>query len=880
MAARPVAAPPTSESELPPASATNAKVMVPDALLREVKALRQSVARLQQAERLQRALYSIAEQASSDQDMFAVLRSMHATVAGLMYAENFFLTLYDQRAGTLRFAYFVDVADNDIPDPDAEVPLDELRGSLIWHVLRRGEPLMGSPAEIERHLGEPLGQFGPDCVDWLGVPLVRGTEVVGGIVVQSYNEAARFSEEDRALLTFVAQHILTTLERKQAHALLEQRIAERTDALSEANAVLQQQVLERQRGERLQAALFRIAELANTTGGIEDFYAALHRVVGTLLYARNFYVALLSDNGTELHFPYSEDEIDQQRVPRKLGNGLTEYVLKSGNALLADRAGIERLEATGEVVSHGARSTCWLGVPLICDERAVGVLGVQSYTDDQRYTLRDQALLTFVSYHIANALERKGNAESLKEAYTDLEQRVAARTAELARANEELRAEIARREHIERQLKHETLHDSLTGLPNRALLLDRLAQALEQYRRDPQRSFAVLFLDLDRFKIVNDSVGHLVGDELLEEVGRRLAGCLEPGDLVARLGGDEFAVLLAATDGPAHATDCAHRLIDALNTPIHLGGKEIFTSASIGIALADPRYIQAEDLLRDADAAMYRAKSDGRRRCALFNDRLRNDALDLLELEGDLRRAIDRDEFEPYFQPLVELASGQTVGYEALVRWHHPQRGLVEPADFLAAAEDGGLGEQIDWRIFQRVCELVPALTRDGGFVSINLSGHHFRSAGLAGRLLELFDRHDVAPSKVRIEVTEHVLLDDPAQVKVILEQLRVAGVTVALDDFGTGYSSLSYLHHFPLQALKIDGSFVAELSLPGNTSSGAVVRAILALAGALDMQTIAEGIETEAQRTLLERLGCRYGQGYLLGRPLPARHWIAASAA
>ncbi|MGA8277507.1 MAG: EAL domain-containing protein [Rhodanobacteraceae bacterium] len=877
MPARPVGVLPTSSSASRKLATHSAS---PEALMREVEALRQSVARLQQAERLQRALYSIAEQASGDREMSEVLRSLHTIIAGLMYAENFFIALYDPDADTLRFAYFVDIADTDVPDPAGDVPLDELRGSLIWHVLRSGEALMGPPAEIERHIGETLTRFGPDCVDWLGVPLMRDSEVVGGLVVQSYDEAQRFSEADRTLLTYVAQHILTALDRRQAHGLLERRIAERTDALSEANAILQQQVLERQRGERLQAALFRIAELANTTDSIAEFYAALHPVVGSLLYARNFYVGLLSDDRSQLEFPYSEDEFDQNRAPRKLGMGLTEYVLRTGSALLVDRPGIEQLEAKHEVVSHGAHSTCWLGVPLISDERAIGVLVVQSYSEDHHYTLRDQALLTFVSYHVANALERKGNAESLKRAYAELELRVAERTGELAKANQELRAEIGQRERIEQQLKHETLHDSLTGLPNRALLLDGLAQALERYRRDPRQLFAVLFLDLDRFKIVNDSVGHLVGDELLQEVGRRLIACVLPGDVVARLGGDEFALLLGNVTDAADASSRAARLIEALNAPIRLGGKEVFTSASIGVALVANRYRKAEDLLRDADAAMYRAKADGRRRHILFDERLRHDALDLLELEGDLRRAIDRDEFEPYFQPMVELETGRMVGYEALVRWRHPQRGLLEPGEFLGVAEEVGLGEAIDWRVFERIGALVGGLVRGGRFVSINLSGRHFRSPKLAERLLGLLTSHHIEPENIRIEVTEHVLLDDPPQAKAILEQLRAAGITVSLDDFGTGYSSLSYLHHFPLQALKIDRSFVAELALPGNTSSGAVVRAILALASALDMQTIAEGIETEAQRALLLRLGCRYGQGFLLGNPLPASDWIAASAA
>lgn len=839
--------------------------------------LRESMTQLRQAERLQRALYAITELASADRDMTGMLAELHAIVASLMYAENLFIVLYDRSAGTIRFPYYVDIADLDIPDPAADFPLDEWQGSLTWHLLVRGQALMGTIAELQAQIGEQLPQFGPDCVDWLGVPLIRSEEVVGGIVVQSYTESARFSDQDRILLTYVAQHILTALERKQAHAELERRVAERTDALRDANRVLRQQVEERKRGERLQAALFRIAELTNAPG-VEGFYAAMHRVIGSLLYARNFYIALLSEDQSQLTFAYSVDEFDRFRAPRRLGRGLTEYVLRTGRPLLADRAEIERLNACGEVLSSGARALCWLGVPLNCDDQPVGVLALQSYSEEQRYTLRDQALLTFVSYHVANALQRKRNAESLEAAYAELERRVEARTAELAAANTELHAEIGRRERIERQLKHEALHDALTGLPNRTLFLQRLGQALAAYRQDERKLFAVLFLDLDRFKVINDSVGHLVGDELLVEVGRRLGNSSSAQDTVARLGGDEFAVLLSGIGHVDEAIAHAQRLIDVLDAPISLGEKALFTSTSIGIALAAPQYRSPEELLRDADAAMYRAKAEGRRRHTLFDQRLHRDALDLLELESDLRQALVQHEFEPWFQPVIDLTSGRTAGYEALVRWRHPQRGLLKPADFLAVAEGAGLNEAIDWQVFEQACQAVPKVAGERGFVAINISGHHFNDADLAERLLGLFAKHAVDPSMMRIEVTEHVLLENSAQAQATIGRLRAAGVGIALDDFGTGYSSLSYLRHFPLQALKIDRSFVAELGDAGH-SSHAVVRAILALAGSLDLQAIAEGIETRIQRERLVALGCRFGQGYLLGRPQPVDAWRASAA-
>jgi diguanylate cyclase (GGDEF)-like protein len=844
--------------------------------LAETTRLYQAISRLALAERLQRALYAIAEQADSVHDMADLMRSLHTIVGSLMYAENFFIVLRDRVSNLVSFPYYVDAADLDPPSPTTQIPLDELQNSLTWYLLHSGQPMMGSSEELSRTLPGPLVLIGPDCEHWLGVPLIREGHVIGGIVMQSYRADTQYTQHDRELLVYVAQHVQTALERREARAELERRVTDRTAALREANRILRQQVLQRQRGERLQAALFRIAELTSASEGLDKFYVAVHQVIGGLLYARNFYIALLDESSGELTFPYAVDEFDSNHPPRKHGRGATEYVLRHGVPLLAGAAEFERLCELGEVERQGTRSTCWLGVPLAWGDKVVGVLGVQSYSHEHTYDQRDQELLTFVSYHIANALQRKQTAESLKQAYAGLERRVAERTRALGLANRDLREQIAERERVERRLKHETLHDSLTGLPNRTLLLQRMEDALQRYRNDPRELFAVLFIDLDRFKVINDSVGHLVGDDLLFQVGARIRICLKTRDVVARLGGDEFAVLLEGISGMGKAVKIAERIIADLQAPFRLGAKEVFTSASIGVALPSPHYRRPEELLRDADAAMYRAKDEGRHRAAIFDEGLRQDALALLEMEGDLRRAVDRQEFVPYYQPIVALADGRVIGYEALLRWQHPERGVLVPGDFLLTAEESGCAESIDWQIFRQVCAQAMQMIPADGFISINVSARHFHAPDLDERLLALLDEYAVPTRNIHIEVTEHTLLDNPAQVKRMLENLRQRGVAISLDDFGTGYSSLSYLHQYPFETLKIDRSFITQLPREGESQSLAVVRAIQVLADSLKMKVIAEGIEQEHERQALMRLGCRYGQGFLFSVPQPASVWLA----
>lgn len=836
----------------------------------DLAAARDAAGRMEKAAQLQSALYAIADLASTELDMPEMLRRIHAVVAGLMYAENFFIALYEPKRDTVRFVYFADEKDPCSVNTGGEIPAAKLGNSLTLATIRSGQPTMGDSRGLRERLGlEPAGEFGPDSADWLGVPMLAGDAVRGAVVVQRYDHAGRYSEEDRALLAYVAQHILTALQRKQAHEELEWRVQDRTRALMA-------EVVERQRGEKLQAALYAIADLASSELDMNEMLRRIHAVVGELMYARNFIIALYSPEPETVRFIYHADEKDpgivdpEVDIPaEQLRDTLTLGLARSGRTVMGLPAQVALQLGIPTGVFVGAMAEDVLGVPMVSEGQVRGVVLVQSYDPAFRYGPEDRALLAYVAQHILTALGRK-------QAQADLEHKVADRTRELGQVVGALREQIEERQRAEQQLVHETLHDSLTGLPNRGFLYGALERALSRLKRNPDHRYAVLFLDLDRFKVVNDSVGHLAGDQMLQQAGARLTACVRPFDVVARLGGDEFAVLLEDVNLPEDACHAAQRIIAKLAEPMHIGGKELFTSASIGIALGHARYTRAEEVLRDADVAMYRAKAHGRRRFEIFDERLHQEALQLLELENDLRRAIHRSEFEPYFQPIVRLDDRDVVGYEALLRWHHPRRGVLAPGDFLGVAEENGSVEQIDWQMFEKTCREVPKLGAKMGYVTINVSPRHFRSPALADRMLDLFGAHHIAPERVRIEVTEGALLDNPDQVQSTLEALRAQGVMAALDDFGTGYSSLSYLHRFPLHAIKIDRSFVSALQRGEHGGSTAVVHAVLAMARTLGMDVIAEGVETDEQRSWLLDIGCELGQGFLFSRARPASEWAA----
>ncbi len=434
-------------------------------------------------------------------------------------------------------------------------------------------------------------------------------------------------------------------------------------------------------------------------------------------------------------------------------------------------------------------------------------------------------------------------------------------------------SDITQRKLAQQRLEHQAFHDPLTALPNRAFFMQNLTNALARAQRSLQ-TVAVLFLDLDRFKVVNDSLGHETGDLLLIEAANRLRSCLRPGDLAARFGGDEFTVLLEGIEEPSMATRVAERIAIALSAPFELGGHEVMTTASIGIVMSLHGCDRGEDLLRDADVAMYRAKSKGRARYEIFDAAMSARAFERLKTEVDLRQGIKREQLRLHFQPIVDLASGRISGAEALVRWQHPERGLIFPDDFIELAEDSDLIFALgDW-VLHHACAQTQIWVRQfyenkPFAISVNLSARQFQQQNLVEQVAVALENSGLEAQRLNLEITESVMLEGGGAHQSSLQALKNLGVNLAIDDFGTGFSSLSYLLRFPLDTLKIDKSFVQRAQ--ENERDNAIVRAVHDLAQAVGMKVVAEGIETAPLLAQLRALGCNFGQGYFFAKPLPA---------
>ncbi len=433
-------------------------------------------------------------------------------------------------------------------------------------------------------------------------------------------------------------------------------------------------------------------------------------------------------------------------------------------------------------------------------------------------------------------------------------------------------SDITERKSAEEKLAHDAVHDALTGLPNRKKLMARLGRSIQRIKHNSNYGFAVLFIDLDRFKTINDSLGHQAGDELLLIITEKLTQLVRPSDMVARLGGDEFVVVLENVRSRERVSQIAERILNCLQEPNEIAGHQIYSSASIGIVLASPAYDQPDDLVRDADIAMYRAKVKGKARFEIYNSKMHSGAISLLQMEMDLRRAIDRDEFTLHYQPIVSLNSEKIVGFEALIRWNHPTRGIIMPNDFISVAEETGLILPIGNWVLREACVQMQQWREEYSLanslvVNVNLSARQLEQKDLVEQITRILKETKLDPACLKLEITESVIMKNAEETITKVLKLREMGVLLSIDDFGTGYSSLSYLHRFPIDTLKVDRSFVNLIGAEGEHSE--IIQTIITLAFNLGMDVVAEGVETAEQLEFLRQVNCNYGQGHLYSRPV-----------
>lgn len=843
--------------------------------IRQLPKLKSLLKKYRQLKTMQSGLLQLSELASSVTDMDAFYHALESVIKTLLVTDSFHIALLNP-SEKLQLTYCHNPVEMRLRE---HVDLANWRKSLTGLVLLRQQPIHCSAKErMALAKADEIVLYGSVCVDWLGVPLKRGKQVIGVIALQSYDEKLYFSERDCQILEFIAEHLVTAIDRVRSRELLESSIRQRTLKLTQTNQQLQREIVERQQAVKAHQVLLNISELMAKSQAIENFYQALHHEINKLLPAKNFYIALLSDDKSQLEFPYHCDEKLPQPETRMLSNGLSELAITKEKPILLSDGTVYTLASQGEVTQcaftlhypEHELPKAWLAAPLSDQGEVFGVIAIQHYQDENAYHSKDLELMRFVSHHISIEILRQKVQQQALQSHEALEQIISKRTQELQATNLNLRMQIEERRKAEARLYHDAHHDALTQLPNRAMFSDRLSYSIRHLKRHPNQRFAVLFIDLDRFKMINDTLGHHAGDQFLIEISNRLRVCVRDNDILARLGGDEFVVLLDSLQSLEDVEEIASRIISSIAQPFELDGHTLYSNASIGIAQSRVSYKDANEILRDADAAMYQAKSLGRGRYVFFDDSMREQLIASMTLEQELRQAIKSKQFELHYQQISDLTSTKAIGFEVLLRWQHPTKGLLTPSEFLFMAEETGMILDIETWVIEEVCLQLKLWKQSTEYkhtyIGVNLSGRHLTQANQLAKLMELISINTIEPERLILEFNESAFARHTELALKGLRKLKEFGVKLALDDYGAGLSSFNFLHNYPFEFIKLDRSFIRTLN--HNEKNLSLVKALHELGTNFGYRLVAEGIESEAMLKMLQNVGCEFGQGYHISRP------------
>lgn len=630
--------------------------------------------------------------------------------------------------------------------------------------------------------------------------------------------------------------------------------------------------------KKIQTGLLRLSELTSSVTDLSVFYQQLQQIIQRYFPADNLYIQLFTQPHNRSSDHFYVDHLNCAPIDQQLDADLVEFISSLGKPVLINHEHVSILETDNKVTNRPFPNRnnetklvdVWLAAPLIIENITVGLVGIKGFLGHSKALVNDLKLIQFIALHIASAILRNKANEQLKAYNDDIEDVIFDRTQHLQQSNFNLRKQVEERRKVEQQLYHAAHHDTLTKLPNRSMFTERLEHSLKHLKRHTNHRFAVLFIDLDRFKVINDTLGHHVGDQLLIQISDRIAQCIRGNDILARLGGDEFVILLDSLAHHDDAEEIALRIIETIKEPFTIDGQELFSSASIGIAICERNYNSSTEILRDADAAMYQAKALGRGRFVFFDDSMREELLANLNLEQELRKAVNEQQFVLHFQKINDLVSSETIGFEALLRWQHPKKGLLAPNEFLSMAEETGLITEIEFWVLTQTGKQLQTWDEEAAYkntyVSVNLSGKHLVQTKTVKQLNQVIKDTFIAPERLIIEFNETAFSQNSEHTLKQLKLLKKTGVKLALDDYGSGISSLTYLNNYPFEFIKLDQLFVR--SFTHNQKNLMLAKSLCSIGEYLGFRLIAEGIESQAQLDLAKSAGCEYGQGYFINKP------------